>query len=258
MSEQLNKLEQVVEDLRGEDGCPWDKRQTHHSLKPYLIEEAFEVIQALEDENDKAFMEELGDVLLHIVFHAKLAEERGSFTLDEVIEQLINKIVARHPHVFGEEEVEGADEVLQNWEKIKMEEKEARESIIEGVPLDMPALLLAQRIQEKASRIGFDWNNVIDVLDKLEEEIGELREAIQEGKKEEQEDELGDVLFVIANVSRFLDINAEISLRETVYKFMKRFKYMEKELRQQDNLDDASLEEMNELWVEAKNHFKKE
>ncbi len=248
----LKRLREVVAKLRGDDGCPWDKQQDHHSMKPYLLEEAYEVIEAIESDNNEAFIEELGDVLLHIVFHAQLAEEQSNFTLDDVIDKITSKLISRHPHVFGNEEVEDAQEVLENWERLKMKEKVERESILDGVPMGMPALIVAQRLQEKAARVGFNWPEVTDVIKKLDEEIDELKEAIDEGDKGKQEEEIGDVLFVLANIAKFLDVSAEIALRETVYKFKNRFQHVERTLKARGRLGKASLKEMDALWNEAK------
>ena len=248
----LYKLVGVMRRLRGENGCPWDREQSHETLKPYLLEEAYEVLHAIDRKDDKELMEELGDLLLQIVFHAQLATEEGRFTIDDVAEAIVRKLVRRHPHVFGEVTVENSDEVLKNWEKIK--KREGKISVLAGVPDSLPALLKARRVQEKAKRAGFDWKSVDGPLDKLLEEIKELKNEAEKGKKRRMEEELGDLLFSIVNVSRFLGIDAEDALRKTIHKFIKRFNYIEETIKKrgEKSLEDHTLEELDLLWEEAK------
>lgn len=252
------ELARVMERLRAENGCPWDRKQTHESLKPYLIEEAYEVISAIDSGNDDELKEELGDLLLQIVFHAQIAKEEDRFDIDDVAKTIVEKLIRRHPHVFGDVKVSGSDEVLQNWEKIKKEE--GKESIFDGVPEGLPSLLKARRVQEKAKRVGFDWDNIEGTLDKVKEEFDELSEAIKIGKKEKISEEFGDLLFSLVNVSRFLDIDAEDSLRQTIEKFMKRLKNVEKIIKNKGSKDlkNYTLNELDEIWEDVKRKEKKD
>ena len=252
------ELVRVMERLRAENGCPWDRKQTHESLKPYLIEETYEVISAIDSGNDDELKEELGDLLLQIVFHAQIAKEDGRFDIDDVAKTIVEKLIRRHPHVFGDLKVSGSDEVLQNWEKIKKEE--GKESIFDGVPEGLPSLLKARRVQEKAKRVGFDWDNIEGTLDKVKEELDELSEAIKFGKKEKISEEFGDLLFSLVNVSRFLDIDAEDSLRQTIEKFMKRFKSVEKIIKSKGGKDlkNYTINELDEIWEDVKRREKKD
>ncbi len=252
------ELVRVMERLRAENGCPWDRKQTHESLKPYLIEETYEVISAIDSGNDDELKEELGDLLLQIVFHAQIAKEDGRFDIDDVAKTIVEKLIRRHPHVFGDLKVSGSDEVLQNWEKIKKEE--GKESIFDGVPEGLPSLLKARRVQEKAKRVGFDWDNIEGTLDKVKEEFDELSEAIKFGKKEKISEEFGDLLFSLVNVSRFLDIDAEDSLRQTIEKFMKRFKSVEKIIKSKGGKDlkNYTINEFDEIWEDVKRREKKD
>ena len=249
----LYRLIEVMKRLRGENGCPWDREQTHESLKPYLLEETYEVLNALDSGQDEHFKEELGDLLLQIVFHAQLAAEEGRFTIDDVARSIVEKLVRRHPHVFGDVKVGNAQEVLQNWEKIK--KGEGKKSILDGVPEHLPALLKARRVQEKVKRVGFDWDSVDGAFEKLVEEMRELKEAVSRGKPESAEEEFGDILFSIVNISRFLGIDAEDSLRKTINKFMKRFHAIEERIRKGGGkpLEEHTLEELDALWEEVKN-----
>ena len=235
------------------EGCPWDKKQTHESLRPYLVEEAYELLEALDSSDDDAVREELGDLLLQIVFHARLAQERGAFDISDVVKGISDKMVSRHPHVFGSERFETAEEVVGQWEERKKEEGKMRESLLDGVPRTMPALLRAARLQSRAARAGFDWSQVDGALDKLDEEIGEFRATLKSKNPSEIEDELGDVFFSLVNISRFIGVNPEDALRKTISKFIKRFRHME--MRAADSgreFKDMSIEEMDGLWDEAK------
>ena len=235
------------------EGCPWDKKQTHESLRPYLVEETYELLEALDSRGDEAVREELGDLLLQIVFHARLAQERGAFDMNDVVESISQKMVSRHPHVFGDENYETPEEVVGQWEERKKEEGKMRDSLLDGVPRTMPALLRAARLQSRAARAGFDWSQVDGALDKLEEEFEEFRAALKTKKTSEIEDELGDVFFSLVNISRFVGVNPEDALRGTISKFIKRFRHME--MRAADSgreFRDMSLEEMDGLWDEAK------
>jgi len=248
----FDELVEVMEKLRGKDGCPWDREQSHESLKPYIIEETYEVLDAIDREDDSELREELGDLLLQIVFHAQIAAEQRRFTMDDVAASIVEKLKRRHPHVFGNVEVEDSREVLRNWEEIK--KQEGKDSVLEGVPDVLPALLKAQRIQEKVGRVGFDWEHIEGAFAKVHEEIDELDRAVKEGDQTGIEDEFGDILFSLVNVARFLNIDAEESLRQTTRKVSKRFQYIEKRIAQKGDrpIEEYSLEELDALWDEAK------
>jgi tetrapyrrole methylase family protein/MazG family protein len=249
----LNELIEIMAALRGEKGCPWDREQTRESLKPFIVEEAYEVLEAIDERNPEAIKEELGDLLFQIVFQCRIAEERGEFGMAEVIEKIGKKMIARHPHVFGDADYKTSEEVLVHWEAQKKREGKQRESILDGVPKTLPSLLRAHRLQDRASRVGFDWEKVEDVLPKLEEELEEFRTAITGKRQGEIEDELGDIFFVLVNISRFVGINPEDALRKTISKFISRFRYIEMAAADKGkSLSDMSLAEMDELWDEAK------
>jgi len=239
----------VVRRLRKE--CPWDREQTHESIRHSLIEETYEVVEAIDRHDAQELKEELGDLLLHVAFHSVIAEERNEFAIDDVIDGEIQKLIRRHPHVFGDVKASTSKQVKANWEKIKLEE--GRDSVLDGVPKELPALLRAARMQEKASKVGFDWTNKEDVWKKVTEELEELQSARVDGGKAALEEEFGDVLFSLVNYSRFLSINPEIALRKTTEKFDKRFRRVEKELRKKGKTpDQASLQEMDALWDQGK------
>ncbi len=250
----FDRLVELMRRLRAPGGCPWDAEQTHESLKRYLIEEAYEVIEAIDKNDPEHLKEELGDLLLQPVFHAAIAEEAGSFTIDEVLETINEKLIRRHPHVFGEELVKTAEEQVANWERIKKGEKgEERKSALAGIPPHMPALMKAQKITEKAARVGFDWEHVDQVFAKVQEELHELEEAMVAGDQMRTEAELGDLLFAIVNLGRFLSVNPEEALGKTISRFTQRFAHIEETLKSGGReMKDASLEEMELLWEEAK------
>lgn len=249
----LEPLEDVVKTLRSPGGCPWDIVQTHKSLRRNLIEEVYEVIEAIDLEDEKLLCEELGDLLMQVVFHAHMAEEAKLFSMQDVIDGITEKLIRRHPHVFGDVDVKDAGEVLANWEAIKQAEKTERTSILDGVPKDLPSLMAAYKLQHKAAKVGFDWPDIDPVWDKLEEELRELEEAIVDGQKEKIEEELGDVLFTIVNISRFLKIDPEVALAGTNRKFRRRFSYIEEKVKaKQQNWESLSLIDLDELWQEAK------
>ena len=250
----------IMHRLRAPGGCPWDAEQTHASLKRYLLEECYEVIEAIDSGNDDLLKEELGDLLLQPLFHSAIAGERGGFTIDDVIETLCEKLIRRHPHVFGDEKIATSEEQIVNWEKIKKEEKgEERKSALAGVPPHLPALLKAQKITEKAARVGFDWEHVDQVMAKVMEELHEFEEAMSAGDNDHMEAELGDLLFAIVNLGRFLSVNPEDALRKTIARFTTRFAHVEETLHGRGvNLKDASLDEMEALWQEAKEKEKTE
>lgn len=266
----FTKLVEVMAQLRSPQGCPWDREQTHTSLKPYMLEEAYESLEAIDAENDVELCAELGDVLLQVVFHAQIARERESFDIDAVCQAIVDKLVRRHPHVFGDLEVDDADTVAVNWERIKRDERagaaEALTSTLDGVPLPLPALLRAQRIQDKASRVGFDWQHIGDPLDKVSEEFEELRRAWATedaparraktdsvGAGPDTVEEFGDLLFALVNVGRFLKVSSEDALRLAVAKFEWRFRALEERFRSNGrDLEEVDLEEMDAVWEEIK------
>ncbi len=256
-TEQFARLVEIMARLRGENGCPWDRKQTHASIKPYLVEETYEVLEAIDEGSAAKLQEELGDLALQIVFHAQMAQEAGCFTIGDVLRSINDKLVRRHPHVFGDVKADTAQEVLFNWEQIKKQEREdtlGRASALDGVPRELPALLRAHRLQEKASRVGFDWNEAREVLHKVDEELAELRSAMEGHAPERIEAELGDLLFSLVNLSRFIAVNPEEALRKTIARFIARFQYIEEALAQQGKSpDQVTLQEMDALWEEAKN-----
>ena len=266
--EKLERLVDIMATLRGPNGCPWDKEQDFNSLKPMLVEEVYEVLEAVENNDFDGVAEELGDLLLHVVFHARLGQEAGHFDINTVIDRISEKLVRRHPHVFGNETAGTPEEVIKNWEAIKAKEKEQklrsrtprtvdRRSLLEGIPSKLPAIHEAHQISSRAARVGFDWPDIEGIFDKLQEEVRELKEVISEepdGKRRERlEDEIGDILFVIVNISRYLKIDSESALKRANRKFKSRFQYMEGELAKQGKvLDQTPLEEMESLWKKAK------
>jgi|UniRef100_A0A7C2YVQ6 tetrapyrrole methylase family protein/MazG family protein len=247
----FDELLKIMEELRAK--CPWDKSQTHESLKKYLIEEAYELLDAIDSKDDKKLKEELGDLLLQVVFHSHIAKERGAFDIWDVIRELNKKLIDRHPHVFG---CESPEEVLKNWEERKLKE---RESVLDGVPKNLPALMRSQRLQDRASLVGFDFERPEQALEKLMEEIEELKDAIVLKDKRELEHELGDILTAVVELGRLLGLDAELCLQKANDRFERRFKYIEKKAKELGkNLKDMSLEEMDKLWMEAKEFDYKE
>ncbi len=255
IGEHFEKLVAIMHRLRAPGGCPWDGEQTHESIKPYLIEEAYEVLEAIDDGDDKELCGELGDLLLQVVFHAEMASETNRFAIADVIEAICDKMVRRHPHVFADTEVRDSAEVLQNWSKIKAAERKhsADTSALAGVPKAMPALIRAQRISEKAASAGFDWRQVSQVITKMREELDEVEAAIRDEGPERVEEELGDVLFATVNLARHLRLRGEDALGKATDRFSDRFRKMEAELEQQGramaDLDDT---ELDQLWERAK------
>lgn len=253
IGKEFQQLVEIMAILRSPVGCPWDKEQTHDSLKPYLLEEAYEVLETLDMNDFDGLREELGDLLLQVVFHARLAEEKMRFSIIDVLTTINQKLVRRHPHVFGQMEINTAEEQRIHWEHLK--KKEGKVSILEGVPCSLPALLQAHRIQQKASTVGFDWETGKQVWQKVKEEIEELNAAIESKSQEFIEEEFGDLLFALVNLSRFIKVNPECALRQAVEKFITRFKKVEKTMEVLGkDLKDASLEEMDAVW----NRIKKE
>ena len=246
--ELLLELMGVVDRLRSEQGCPWDRQQTAQSLLPYLLEETYEVMESVTADDAKALREELGDLLLHIVFQGSLASEQGRFTLGDSIRTVIDKLIRRHPHVFGDQPAADTAVIRQRWEAAKQREK-GRASVLDGVPPTLPALNRARRLQEKASSVGFDWQQVDDVWAKVAEEIDELREACTAGDHAAMQEEFGDVLFSLVNLGRFLGLSGEDALRQAIGKFEQRFRGIEQELAWRGRrIEDATLGEMDGIW----------
>jgi tetrapyrrole methylase family protein / MazG family protein len=251
-------LVEIMTLLRSENGCPWDKEQTHDSLKKYLIEEAYEVLEAIDLKDKNKIYDELGDVLLQIVFHAQIGKEEGTFDIDDVTTAVCKKMVSRHTHIFGEDKADTPDEVINNWEAIKKKEKglKSQTGVLKDVPGNLPALMRSYKVQEKAAQVGFDWDNIEDVFEKVNEEINELKDVYESENLERITDEIGDVFFSLVNLSRFLKVQPELALTGTINKFIKRFEYVEQEsLKNGRKLEEMSLTEMDELWNKAKVHF---
>lgn len=249
--EEFRKLLDIIDELRAK--CPWDMKQTNESLRKLTIEETFELADAIIEGNDSAICNELGDIMLHLVFYSKIGSEKGAFNIGDVLKGINNKLIYRHPHVFGEVTVSGAREVEQNWEALKMKENNTYKPVLSGVPASLPAIIKANRIQEKARGVGFDWENRKQIWDKVLEEISELKAEVTADDKERIESELGDVFFSLINAARLYEIDPEAALEKTNRKFIKRFNYLEKEtLEKGMSLHDMSLDEMNVIWEQAK------
>ncbi|MBM4145197.1 MAG: nucleoside triphosphate pyrophosphohydrolase [Nitrospira sp.] len=249
----FQELINIMEKLRGEKGCPWDKEQTRESLKPYIVEEAYELLEAIEENDLEKIKEELGDLLFQIVFQSQIARENKEFDMSDIIDKIAKKMISRHPHVFGNTTCSTSDEVVAQWEVQKKQEGKLRVSILEGVPETLPSLLRAHRLQKRAAGVGFDWERADDVLKKLDEELKEFKEALGTKNKDMIEDELGDIFFMLVNLSRFIGVNPEDAHRKTISKFIHRFRYIEMKAAEHGRkLSDMTLDEMDKLWDEAK------
>lgn len=245
----FGRLLTIMDELR--EQCPWDRKQTMETLRPLTIEEMYELADAILKNDLEEVKKELGDVMLHLVFYAKIASEKQAFDITEVLNGICDKLITRHPHIYGDVKVSGEEEVKQNWEKLKL--KEGKKSVLEGVPASLPAMVKATRIQEKARGVGFDWDNREQVWEKLQEELGELKAEVDAGRAEQMEAEFGDLLFSMINYARFLEVNPENALEKTNQKFIKRFQYLENEAAKRGlQLQNMSLEEMDAFWNEAK------
>ncbi|MBN6889740.1 tetrapyrrole methylase family protein / MazG family protein [Cytobacillus horneckiae] len=253
LNKSFNKLREIIAVLRGPNGCPWDKKQTHESLKKYLIEEAYELIEAIDEDDIDHIIEELGDVLLQVLLHAQIGEDEGFFSIEDIIQGLSEKMIRRHPHVFGEVEAENVDEVLQNWQSIKAEEKgEKPASLLDGIPASYPQLLKAEALQKKAAKVGFDWEEVSSIWDKVREEIKEF-EIETENNNENMISEFGDILFAFVNIARYYQINPEEALNRTNKKFYHRFLYIEEKVRESGkDISSFSVDQLDAFWNEAK------
>ena len=252
----LSKLIKITDTLMGDDGCPWDKVQTRESLKPYLVEETYEVLEALDSNDPEKIKDELGDLLYQILFHSKISSLKGEFDFRDVIDNLNEKMVRRHPHVFKEGKLNTPDQVVGQWEEIKKKEnnKANQKSVLDSIPINLPSLIKAQKLQKKAAKEGFDWDQINDVFDKLDEEIKEFKDAVLKKTAADIQSEIGDIIFVITNIAKFYEVDAEEALRSTNNKFIKRFQYIEQKLEGKGKtLKDSPLEEMERYWQEAKN-----
>jgi MazG family protein len=264
MSQNFDELVSVMARLRAPGGCPWDREQTYASLAQYLLEETYETFDAIQEADQTGethnLKEELGDVLLQVVFHSTIAAERGDFTIDEVVRGVTEKLVLRHPHVFGDKTLETATDVLENWDELKRAERAAsgkvkkeKTSLLDDVSLNFPALLEGLKLTKKAAKVGFDWENAEQIFDKLEEETGELKRAVEKGDKDEIGEEIGDLLFVVVNLARRLGVEPETALKKTNRKFRRRFAFIEERLKEAGkSFEESNLEEMDALWNEAK------
>ena len=256
---EFNELVNIIKKLRDKNGCPWDREQTKDSIKLYLIEEVYELLEAIDEKNPDKIKEELGDLLFQIIFHAELAEEQNEFDVFDVCLNVKEKMIRRHPHVFGNSKVSCSKEVLEQWEDIKRKESKNadRKSALDGIPKELPSLLRAFRYQEKAAKVGFDWEKIDQVIEKVEEEMAELKQTLSKKDKIEMEHELGDVLFSLVNVGRFIKLNPEEAMRKAIDRFFERFKYIETETTKRGlDLKDLSLQEMDKYWNEAKKIYK--
>ncbi|MFL6527600.1 MAG: nucleoside triphosphate pyrophosphohydrolase [Chthoniobacterales bacterium] len=248
LKEEFARLCQIVAQLRAPGGCPWDREQTHDSLAPKLLEEAYEVVHAIRENDEANLREELGDVLLLVVMQAEIAREAGRFSIGEILHEVTEKLIRRHPHVFGDSEVSESEGVVRQWEAIKHGEK-TRKHYLEGVAAALPALMRAEKIQKKAARVHFDWNNVADVIAKVDEELGEAKAAVESGHREQITDEIGDLLFAVTNLARKCDLDAESTLRSATDKFVTRFNELEDRVRASGKqLGDLPLEQLDEIW----------
>jgi tetrapyrrole methylase family protein/MazG family protein len=259
----FTELVEVMARLRAPNGCPWDREQTHATLKPYLLEETYEALEAIDIGDDDELCKELGDVLLQVVFHAQIAAEENRFGIEEVARAIVDKLIRRHPHVFADVEVDGSEQVLQNWEQIKKQERQelgdATPSLLDGIPKQLPALMRAQRMQARVSRQGFDWDQIAGPLDKVEEEFAELRQAWASGETPAIEDEFGDLLFALVNTGRFLNVDSEQALRQSTDKFERRFRALEEAVRTSGReISALSLQELDVIWDDIKPREKME
>ncbi len=255
---EFDKLVEVVKKLRAPDGCAWDKKQTIESVKPYVLEEAYEVVEAIAEQNTDEICEELGDLLTQIVFIAQIAYEEDSFDIKDVCKAITEKLIRRHPHVFGDIKTNDTKEILKNWEKIKILEKgEKRESVLDDIPKSLPSVIRAFKVQKRMSRVGFDWDHHTGAIDKIFEEIQELEKSVEEKKYSEIEEEFGDIVFSIINAARFFDVDIETALLSTTSKVEKRFRFLEQRVKQEGKeLEKMTLEEMDKYWNQAKSELK--
>lgn len=260
LGKEMERLVRTMAILRGPEGCPWDKKQDYYSLQPYIIEEAYEVVEALQKKDINLLKEELGDLLLQVVFQAQIASESGDFDLADVFRVISDKLIRRHPHVFQEQHIDSVEHLKAVWEEIKRKEKGAGEqepkSLLDHVSRSNPALIQSYQVQEKAAQVGFDWDNINDVVTKIKEELLEVTEAIQDNNEQEVFEEIGDLLFAVVNLARFKGINPELALLKTVLKFKDRFSYIEKRVAEKGfKLEELTLNELDAFWEESKDNI---
>lgn len=250
----IGDLVSVMKKLRSEKGCPWDREQTHKTLKKYLIEEGAELMDSIDDDDRDGICEELGDLLMHIVFHSQIAAEKGDFDFDDVAGRITEKMIRRHPHVFAGRKAENSNAVIKMWDEIKKKEKNKRNSLMDGVPRHLPSLLRAHEVQKKAAKVGFDWSNPLQIIEKIEEEVAELKDAVRKGDEAGINEEIGDILFSVVNLARFRNTeSAEDILIRTVQKFERRFRFIEEKLAKKGKSpENSTVDEMEKLWCEAK------
>ena len=252
----FDELVKIMARLRGPDGCPWDLAQTLHDLRPFIMEEAMEVVDAIDSGNNQSIAEELGDLLFEVVFAARVLEEEGFCDIEDIITAIAEKMIERHPHIFGDKTLTTPEEVSRSWEEIKAKNRPG-DSVLDGVSESLSALVVAEKFGRRASEVGFDWDRVEDVISKLEEEIDELTEAINEGTPDDMENEIGDILFTVVNISRAVGVNPELALRRTNRKFSRRFRHMEKHVTESNrSFRSMSIDEMEQLWQNAKKSLK--
>ena len=251
-------LVKVMEKLRSPQGCPWDRKQTHESLLPYLLEEVYEVIDAVKKGDDEELKEELGDLLLQVVFHSQIAKERGAFSIENVVHSITEKLIRRHPHVFGDrDDIKSAEDVNREWEKLKESEGKRKESVLDGIPASAPALERAYKLQKRAEKVGFDWRGFDGIKEKLLEELQEIEAELRKGDRKKLEEEVGDLLFMAVNLARFLGVHPEVALRQANAKFERRFRFMEEAAKREGKeLQELPLEEQEALWQKAKKELK--
>ncbi len=254
----VKPLEKVMKRLREPGGCPWDREQNHKTLRNDFLEEVYEFLETVDDNDIEGMREELGDVLLQVVFHARLEEELGHFTMQDVVDDIVKKLIHRHPHVYGTIEVDSAEQVLSNWEKIKAQEKTERKKVLDGITKGQPALMRAYKMQKKTAKVGFDWDKTEQVWEKVQEELGELQEAVKSKNQENIEWELGDTIFALANYARHLGVEPEVALNKTNNRFARRFDFVEKSVTSTGRAwGDFSLLDLDKLWNDAKKQEKK-
>jgi len=252
----FDELVKIMARLRGPDGCPWDLAQTLHDLRPFIMEEAMEVVDAIDSGNNQSIAEELGDLLFEVVFAARVLEEEGFCDIEDIITAIAEKMIERHPHIFGDKTLTTPEEVSRSWEEIKAKNRPG-DSVLDGVSESLSALVVAEKFGRRASEVGFDWDRVEDVISKLEEEIDELTEAINEGTPDDMENEIGDILFTVVNISRAVGVNPELALRRTNRKFSRRFRHMEKHVTESNrSFRSMRIDEMEQLWQNAKKSLK--
>ena len=255
VEELFKELVDIIAKLRSEDGCSWDREQTHETLKTGIIEEAYEVVETIDGKDDEKLEEELGDLLMQILLNAQIAKDEGNFDINGVIQRISEKLIRRHPHVFGDLQVKDSQEIMRNWDRIKSEERASKDenSLMDSIPVNLPALMQARKVQSRASRVGFDWDKAEDVLKKVEEEVSELKEGISNSDQESIKEEIGDILFSIVNLSRFLNVEPEGALRQTTAKFIRRFKQMEVQITNNGkSLTDYDLVGLDKIWDSIK------